>query len=116
MPLLEAFAAKDPASGAPCVAPIGPGGAGHYVKMAHNGIEQGMMSALAEAWELLFKCQHMPLERIADAFESWASAGELVRRPPYPPPPPAQCLDHPSAHGVGGFFFAAPRVSGRNRG
>lgn len=79
MPLLEAFAVKDD-SGRPCVARIGPGGSGHYVKMVHNGIEHGMMGALNEAWELLFKCQHTKLERIADIFERWTTDGELVMR------------------------------------
>lgn len=37
LPVLEKFAAKDPKSGKPCVAYIGPGGSGHYVKMVHNG-------------------------------------------------------------------------------
>jgi 6-phosphogluconate dehydrogenase len=82
MPLLEAFAIDDPQTGQPCVANIGPGGAGHYVKMVHNGIEHGMQSALAEAWEMLFKCQHMKLERIADIFESWTKEGELASLPP----------------------------------
>ena len=37
LPILEPFSAKDPTTGKPCVAYIGPGGAGHYVKMVHNG-------------------------------------------------------------------------------
>lgn len=53
MPLLERYAAKDPKSGAPCVSNIGPGGSGHFVKMVHNGIEVGMLSALCEAWGFL---------------------------------------------------------------
>ncbi|KAJ9482055.1 hypothetical protein VN97_g11392 [Penicillium thymicola] len=52
MPLLELYVAKDP-NGNPCVARIGPGGSGHYVKMVHNGIEGGMLSTLAEAWSFL---------------------------------------------------------------
>lgn len=42
MPLLEKVAAKD-SKGKPCVGRVGMGGAGHYVKMIHNGIEHGMM-------------------------------------------------------------------------
>ena len=42
MPLLEQVAAKD-AKGRPCVGRAGMGGAGHYIKMIHNGIEHGMM-------------------------------------------------------------------------
>jgi 6-phosphogluconate dehydrogenase len=80
MPLLEAFAVKDEDSGRPCVTFIGPRGAGHYVKMAHNGIEQGMMGALAESWELMFKCLHMKLNDIADVYEAWTGGvnSELV--------------------------------------
>jgi 6-phosphogluconate dehydrogenase len=80
MPLLEAFAVKDEDSGRPCVTFIGPGGAGHYVKMVHNGIEQGMMGAMAESWELMFKCLHMKLEDIAGVYESWSGQAnsELV--------------------------------------
>lgn len=48
MQLLELYAANDPKSGAPCVSNIGPGGSGHFVKMVHNGIEVGMLSALCE--------------------------------------------------------------------
>ena len=49
LPLLEKVAAKG-SNGKPCVGRAGSGGAGHYVKMIHNGIEHGMMSAIAEAW------------------------------------------------------------------
>jgi 6-phosphogluconate dehydrogenase len=49
MPLLEKIAAKG-SNGKPCVGRAGTGGAGHYVKMLHNGIEHGMMSAISEAW------------------------------------------------------------------
>ena len=50
-PIFEAIAAK--VDGDPCVTHIGPGGAGHYVKMVHNGIEYGMMQAYAEGFALL---------------------------------------------------------------
>jgi 6-phosphogluconate dehydrogenase len=49
LPLLEKVAAKG-SNGKPCVGRAGTGGAGHYVKIIHNGIEHGMMSAIAEAW------------------------------------------------------------------
>lgn len=49
LPLLEKVAAKG-SNGKPCVGRAGTGGAGHYVKMIHNGIEHGMMSAISEAW------------------------------------------------------------------
>ena len=47
------------------MAAIGPGGSGHFVKMAHGGIEQGMLGVLNEAWEMLFKCLHTPLDELA---------------------------------------------------
>ena len=51
--IFEAIAAK--ANGEPCVAYLGDGSAGHYVKMVHNGIEYGIMQAIAEVYDLL-KC------------------------------------------------------------
>src|SRR5699024_5587288 len=52
-PILEQIAAKAPSDGEPCVTYIGPNGAGHYVKMVHNGIEYGDMQLIAEAYDLL---------------------------------------------------------------
>lgn len=77
MPLLRKVAAKD-RNGEPCVRKMGPGGAGHYVKMVHNGIEQGMMSALCEAWGILRYNLKMPLDDIGAIFKKWNSEGELV--------------------------------------
>lgn len=71
MPLLEKVAAKD-SDGNPCVAPIGPGGSGHYVKMVHNGIEQGMMGAIAEAWALLRFNLGCELDEISGIFKQWS--------------------------------------------
>ena len=78
MPFLQRAAAKD-VQHRPCVAWMGEGGAGHYVKMVHNGIEQGMMSALCEIWGIMNKCLGMGYEEIADVFEEWDTSGELVR-------------------------------------
>jgi 6-phosphogluconate dehydrogenase len=50
-PILEAIAAK--AGGRPCVAYVGNGAAGHYVKMVHNGIEYAMMQLISEAYDVL---------------------------------------------------------------
>ena len=50
-PILEAAAAR--VNGEPCVAYLGPGSAGHYVKMVHNGIEYGLMELLAESYDLM---------------------------------------------------------------
>jgi 6-phosphogluconate dehydrogenase len=76
MPLLELYAAKDP-NGNPCVARIGPGGSGHYVKMVHNGIEGGMLSVLAEAWSFLHYGLGLDYDAIADVFSQWNAQGEL---------------------------------------
>ena len=79
LPFLRKAAAKD-AQGRPCVAWMGEGGAGHYVKMVHNGIEQGMMSALCEVWGIMTQCLGMKYDEIAEIFEEWDTEGELVRR------------------------------------
>lgn len=76
LPLLEKIAAKDK-NEKPCVGVIGKGGAGHYVKMMHNGIEHGMMSAICEAWGIMRK-MGMGYEEIGDVFAQWDSEGELV--------------------------------------
>ncbi|KAF2200992.1 6-phosphogluconate dehydrogenase C-terminal domain-like protein [Delitschia confertaspora ATCC 74209] len=75
IPLLERIAAKDK-NGKPCVGIIGRGGAGHYVKMIHNGIEHGMMSAICEAWGMMRKLG-MGYEEIGNVFKKWNDSGEL---------------------------------------
>lgn len=77
MPLLELYAAKDPKSGVPCVSSIGPGGSGHFVKMVHNGIEVGMLSALCEAWGFLNTGMGPDYHQIGQAFQQWNNKGEL---------------------------------------
>lgn len=76
LPLLEKVAAKD-AQGRPCVAAAGLGGSGHYVKMLHNGIEHGMMSAISEAYAIMRNGLGMDLEEIGGVFEKWNKDGEL---------------------------------------
>lgn len=76
LPLLKKVAAKDK-NEQPCVGAIGKGGAGHYVKMMHNGIEHGMMSAISEAWGIMQK-MGMGDEEIGDVLAQWNSEGELV--------------------------------------
>lgn len=76
LPFLQRVAAKD-GNGRPCVTPIGPRGSGHYVKMLHNGIEQGMMSSIAEIWFIMHRGLGMKFEQIADVFESWNKDGPL---------------------------------------
>ena len=76
MPFLKQIAAKD-GNGRPCVEPVGPGGSGHYFKMVHNGIEQGMMSVIAEVWYILTTGLQLSYEEVADIFESWNKEGPL---------------------------------------
>lgn len=76
MDLLKKVAARD-SQGRPCVAKVGEGGAGHYVKMIHNGIEHGMMSAISEAWGIMRRCLGMELDEIATVLASWNSTAEL---------------------------------------
>lgn len=103
LPLLEKFAAKSAKDGKPCVqymgkttAPhlqkkkkilpmfscidgscSGPRGAGHFVKMVHNGIENGMLSTVSEAWSFLHKSLGLPYDEIGKIFEKRNSEGEL---------------------------------------
>lgn len=66
--ILTAIAAKDFA-GDPCVAHIGDDGAGHYVKMAHNGIEYAVMQLMAETYAIYRTVYNLPATKIADRFE-----------------------------------------------
>lgn len=70
-PILEQIAAKAPEDGEPCVAYIGPNGAGHYVKMVHNGIEYGDMELIAESYDLMKRVLHMSNAEIAATFDEW---------------------------------------------
>lgn len=62
--------------GSPCCEWIGPGGAGHYVKMVHNGIEYGDMQLIAESYALLRNYWQLDNDGIADVFAEW-NRGEL---------------------------------------
>ncbi len=91
-PIWRAIAAKvDPATGKeltgaapgrpieggePCTAFIGPDGAGHFVKMVHNGIEYGDMQMICEAFHILRGMLRMEPEAIAEVFATW-NAGRL---------------------------------------
>ena len=72
-PIFESIAAK--VDGQPCVIHIGPGGAGHYVKMIHNGIEYGDMQLICEAYSL-FKAAGFTNAEMAAIFTEW-NEGEL---------------------------------------
>lgn len=73
-PILEKIAAR--AEGEACVTYIGPDGAGHYVKMVHNGIEYGDMQLIAEAYSLLKGALNLSNEELAKTFSEW-NDGEL---------------------------------------
>jgi 6-phosphogluconate dehydrogenase len=73
-PIFEAIAAK--ASGDTCCVHIGPDGAGHFVKMVHNGIEYADMQLIAEAYDLLREGLGASPKEIADIFRTW-NEGDL---------------------------------------
>lgn len=74
-PILEQISAKSE-DGEPCVTYIGPNGAGHYVKMVHNGIEYGDMQLIAESYDLMQNILGLSVEEMADIFKEW-NKGEL---------------------------------------
>jgi 6-phosphogluconate dehydrogenase len=67
--VLEAVAAR--AAGGPCVTYVGPEGAGHFVKMVHNGIEYGDMQLLAESWDVMRRGLTMTAAETADVWSAW---------------------------------------------
>src|SRR3982750_1957128 len=75
-PILEKIAAKAPSDGVPCVTYCGDGGAGHFVKMVHNGIEYGDMELIAEAYDLLKNVGGLNNAQLKEVFEEW-NASEL---------------------------------------
>jgi 6-phosphogluconate dehydrogenase len=74
-PVLRAMAARAD-DGEPCVAYMGPRGAGHYVKMIHNGIEYGDMQLIAEVYDVLGRAAGLSAPEIAAIFAEW-NEGEL---------------------------------------
>ncbi len=68
-PVLESVAAHSDSG--PCVTHVGPDGAGHFVKMVHNGIEYGDMQILAEAYDLLRKIGGLNAPAISAVFARW---------------------------------------------
>lgn len=73
-PIFEAISAK--VDGDPCVTYIGPDGAGHFVKMVHNGIEYGDMQLIGEAYFILKHVLGMETDELHDVFTEW-NKGEL---------------------------------------
>jgi 6-phosphogluconate dehydrogenase len=72
--IFTAISAK--VDGEPCVTYIGPRGAGHYVKMVHNGIEYGDMQLIAEAYDILQRALGLSNQELSDVFTEW-NKGEL---------------------------------------
>jgi len=68
-PILDAIAAR--VDGEPCCAYIGGDGAGHYVKMVHNGIEYADMQLIAESYDLLRHGARLEVAEIAERFRAW---------------------------------------------
>jgi len=76
-PIFQAIAAKvGPNNDVPCCEWVGPRGAGHYVKMVHNGIEYGDMQLICEAYWMLKRTLDMGNEELYDVFQQWYE-GEL---------------------------------------
>ncbi|HZK80731.1 MAG TPA: NAD(P)-binding domain-containing protein, partial [Humisphaera sp.] len=75
-PVLDKIAAKAPSDGVPCVTYCGDGGAGHFVKMVHNGIEYGDMQLIAEAYDLLKNVGGLTNAQLFDVMGEW-NKGEL---------------------------------------
>ncbi len=74
-PILQAIAARAE-DGTPCAEWLGSGGAGHFVKMVHNGIEYGDMQMICEAYWLMKNLLGMSTEEMSDVFAEW-NKGEL---------------------------------------
>jgi 6-phosphogluconate dehydrogenase len=76
-PILQAIAAKvGPKNDIPCCEWVGPRGAGHYVKMVHNGIEYGDMQLICEAYLMLKEAAGLTNDELYDVFDTW-NRGEL---------------------------------------
>lgn len=73
-PMLEAVSAK--VNGEPCVAYLGNGAAGHYVKMVHNGIEYGIMQLISEVYDVLHRGYGLSNSELHEVFREW-NEGQL---------------------------------------
>ncbi len=73
-PVLEAIAAK--VNNEPCVAYLGPGSSGHFVKMVHNGIEYGIMQLISETYDLMKRGLGLTNKQLQAVYSEWNS-GEL---------------------------------------
>ena len=80
-PIFQAIAAKvGPNNDIPCCEWVGPRGAGHYVKMVHNGIEYGDMQLICEAYWMLKQALGLTNDELYDVFAEW-NRGELEQLP-----------------------------------
>lgn len=68
-PILQSVSAK--VNGEPCVAYMGKGSAGHFVKMVHNGIEYGLMQILAETYDFMHRVLYLDYRQMSDIFAMW---------------------------------------------
>ncbi|MFS8102888.1 NADP-dependent phosphogluconate dehydrogenase [Lentzea alba] len=93
-PVFEEIAAK--VDGQPCCVHVGPDGAGHFVKMVHNGIEYADMQLIAEAFDLLSRVGGQTPAEISDVFTQWNS-GDLES---YLVEITAEVLKHVDANGT----------------
>ena len=76
-PIFKAIAAKvGPEGDIPCCEWVGPRGAGHYVKMVHNGIEYGDMQLICEAYHMLSEAGGLSNDELYDVFDEW-NRGDL---------------------------------------
>ncbi|VDM69966.1 unnamed protein product [Strongylus vulgaris] len=73
-PILQSIAAKT--DGEPCCDWVGNAGAGHFVKMVHNGIEYGDMQLIAEAYDLLLEGVGLNCDQMAEVMDEW-NRGDL---------------------------------------
>jgi 6-phosphogluconate dehydrogenase len=67
--IFEAAAAH--VNGTPCVTWLGPGSAGHYVKMVHNGIEYGLMQLIAESYDIMSQILNLSSDRLSQVYAEW---------------------------------------------
>ena len=75
--ILRDISAKAAEDGEPCVAYLGRGGAGHFVKMVHNGIEYGDMQLIAESYDILRRLGGLSNAQLADVFAEWNRGRDL---------------------------------------
>ncbi len=76
MPLLQKMSAGDGDTGT-CVSYMGPDGAGHFVKMVHNGIEYGIMQLIAESYDMLKSVGRLSNADLATLFDEWNKGEDL---------------------------------------